>query len=279
MDTAPGPAPMCRAPKNYPISSDLRISTQTRTAPHEQCPMLPEVWVRRTVRPSGNTTLSQRAAPVGSRLSPHRLHPRNLLDLHNQDVEHLVNGLQLRNLSGLLNWTKGNGLSATTGKTTTMLIRLQLRNLHIRLYHEKACHEPCPRTAPVKKKRREYLSLCHNWNVQHSVEELNQRDQEHEGLLELVEHAHRDVLHVLFLSSVLEGGEVVLGPCANELPKQPSNRRSRTTTTSSSSFTSASSSSAQPTETEGGGVGPWRRRDRRAPPPEPRRAEEPRHRP
>ena len=44
----------------------------------------------------------ERAATVGSRLSPHP-HPRNLLDLHNQDVEHLVNGLQLRNHYGLQN--------------------------------------------------------------------------------------------------------------------------------------------------------------------------------
>ena len=33
------------------------------------------------------------AATVGSRLSPHQLHPRNLLDLHKRDVEHLINGL------------------------------------------------------------------------------------------------------------------------------------------------------------------------------------------
>ena len=44
-----------------------------------------------------------RAATVGSRLSPHRLHPRNLLDLHNRDIEHLVNELQLENLYGVLN--------------------------------------------------------------------------------------------------------------------------------------------------------------------------------
>ena len=32
----------------------------------------------------------------------------NLLDLRNKDNEHLINVLQLRNLSGLLHWTKGN---------------------------------------------------------------------------------------------------------------------------------------------------------------------------
>ena len=64
------------------------------------------------------------AATVGSRLSP-RLHPKNLLDLHNQDIEHLVNGLQLGNLSGLLNWTKGNGLCATTVISTECCRRRQ----------------------------------------------------------------------------------------------------------------------------------------------------------
>ena len=44
----------------------------------------------------------QRAATVGSRLYPHRLHPRNLLDMHNRDIEHLVNELHLENLGGLL---------------------------------------------------------------------------------------------------------------------------------------------------------------------------------
>ena len=35
--------------------------------------------------------------------------------LAQQDAEHLINGLQLGNLSGLLNWTKGNDLCAMTG--------------------------------------------------------------------------------------------------------------------------------------------------------------------
>ena len=47
-------------------------------------------------------TRLRRAATVGSRLSPHRLHPRNLLDMHNRVVEHLINGLQLGNHCGVL---------------------------------------------------------------------------------------------------------------------------------------------------------------------------------
>ena len=45
---------------------------------------------------------------------------RKMLDLHNRDIEHLINGLQMGNLSGLLNWTTGNDLCATTGKSTTL---------------------------------------------------------------------------------------------------------------------------------------------------------------
>ena len=59
-------------------------------------------------RMSTTVSMLQRAATVGARLSPRRLHPRNLLDLHKRNVEHLVNGLQLGNLSGLLDWTKGH---------------------------------------------------------------------------------------------------------------------------------------------------------------------------
>ena len=54
---------------------------------------------------------------MGSQLSPHGLHPRNLLDMNNRDVEHLVNGLQLVNHYG---WTKGNSLCVTTGMSTSL---------------------------------------------------------------------------------------------------------------------------------------------------------------
>ena len=40
---------------------------------------------------------------------------REELDLRNRDVEHLINGMQLGNLSGLLHWTKGNSNCAMTG--------------------------------------------------------------------------------------------------------------------------------------------------------------------
>ena len=46
--------------------------------------------------------------------------PENLLDLHKKDIEHLVNGLQLGNLCGLLHGTKGNVLCAMTGLSTTL---------------------------------------------------------------------------------------------------------------------------------------------------------------
>ena len=87
----------------------------------------------------------------GSRLSPHRLHARNLLDLHNRDAEHLVNGLQLANLSGLLNWTKGNGLCATTVMSTTLTCTITGMSLtspmctvwhcaNLSLYHTSSAH-------------------------------------------------------------------------------------------------------------------------------------------
>ena len=55
-----------------------------------------------------------------------------------------------------------------------------------------------------------YLSLWHNWNVQHSVEELNLRN----GLLELVQHSHRNVnrlVHSICLPP-WPGGESIWGP-------------------------------------------------------------------
>ena len=50
----------------------------------------------------------QRAATVETRPSSPRQHPKNMLILHNRDVEHFVNGLQLDNLySQLKRQTKG----------------------------------------------------------------------------------------------------------------------------------------------------------------------------
>ena len=46
---------------------------------------------------------------------------KNLLDLQNRDIEHLINGLQLGHLSGRKNWTERNGLCAMTGWSTTCL--------------------------------------------------------------------------------------------------------------------------------------------------------------
>ena len=43
-----------------------------------------------------------------------------MLDVRNRDVEHLINGVQLGNLSLLLNWTKGNDLCAMTRLSTTL---------------------------------------------------------------------------------------------------------------------------------------------------------------
>ena len=50
---------------------------------------------------SKTTSMLQRAATVGSRLSSHRLHPRETAGPAHQDVDHLVNGLQLGNHYGL----------------------------------------------------------------------------------------------------------------------------------------------------------------------------------
>ena len=60
------------------------------------------------------------SATVGSRPISHSLHPRKLLNLRNKDIEDLINGLQLGNLNGLLNWTKRNGLCTMTGLSTTL---------------------------------------------------------------------------------------------------------------------------------------------------------------
>ena len=46
---------------------------------------------------------SQRAAPVGAVCLLRNRHMRNLYDLHNRDIDHLVNTLQQENRYGLLN--------------------------------------------------------------------------------------------------------------------------------------------------------------------------------
>ena len=54
----------------------------------------------------------QRAATVETRQSSPRQHPENILILHNRDVEHFVNGLQLDNLYGQLKRQPKGAVSA-----------------------------------------------------------------------------------------------------------------------------------------------------------------------
>ena len=58
----------------------------------------------------------QRAATVETRPSSPRRHPKNMLILHNRDVEHFVNGLQLDNLYGQLNRQTKGAVSAPRQK-------------------------------------------------------------------------------------------------------------------------------------------------------------------
>ena len=98
VDTAHVPAPVCRALKITPSAHrehdelqlrasafDRRPARKLHTSGHvnilaKNCtsravPKLPEVWVNRTVRASGITTLCQRAATVGSRREPPQPEP------------------------------------------------------------------------------------------------------------------------------------------------------------------------------------------------------------
>ena len=67
-------------------------------------------------RTGGSQRFSQGSATVGAACLLHNRHRRNLYDLHNKDIDHLVNELQLRNLYGLQNRRNhGICLCATTG--------------------------------------------------------------------------------------------------------------------------------------------------------------------
>ena len=131
MDTAPGPAPACRALKitasAHHEHDELRLRTSAvdhrparklHTSGHvnilaKNCTShakLPEVWVNKTVRPSGITTLSQRAATVRSRREPPQPEPEKparpahqrhqpldkLLGIDDRHQEHAVHGKKPR---------------------------------------------------------------------------------------------------------------------------------------------------------------------------------------
>ena len=70
----------------------------------------------------------RRAATVGTRLSSHRLHPRNLLDMLNRDIDH--------------RGTEGKSLYVKTGMSTTSE-ELQLRNSGTSRQLHCLDHGPC----------------------------------------------------------------------------------------------------------------------------------------
>ena len=91
----PGTVPVYRALKTTSRPAPVVALRQAR----QPCPRAAPVESPREL---------QRAAAVETRPSSPRQHPKNLLILHNRDVEHFVNGLQLDNLYGQLNrQTKG----------------------------------------------------------------------------------------------------------------------------------------------------------------------------
>ena len=142
----------------------------------------------------------------------------------NRHVKDLFQKLHLRKIDGFL-----HGLSRTAGTCRCRSQERRPRNFQtvfctvwtmtLSLKRQRACQQPFPSTAPVESPvfctvwHCAYLSLRHNWNIQHSVEELNLRN----GLLELVQHGHRDV-NRLVQDRLLELGD---GRSAPELKYRP----------------------------------------------------------
>ena len=100
VDTAPSPVPVYKALKNPHSTCKSTATARPSQFLHSEPPGI----CRCTQRARNNIVHARirRAATVGSRLSSHRLHPRNLLDMCNRDVEHLVDELQLGKFHGPL---------------------------------------------------------------------------------------------------------------------------------------------------------------------------------
>ena len=144
MDMTPrGPVPMHRAQKSLPPYPTYRS--------RQACPPCsrPANCGASTVfcilnhpsicccTPTGMSTTAskpQRAATVGSRPDSSRPAP--------QEIDHLINGLQLGNLSGLHNWTKGNGLCATTVMSTTLTCTMTGMSITRAIMHSLALYVP-----------------------------------------------------------------------------------------------------------------------------------------
>ena len=89
VDTTPSPAPVYRALKKiYPSSPTAGTSrcgtTATSTNVDELSQDIDHGICRCTQRACNDRSRVQRPATVGARLSPPRLNPRNLLNLHNR---------------------------------------------------------------------------------------------------------------------------------------------------------------------------------------------------
>ena len=127
---------------------------------------------------------------MGAACLLHNRHRRNLYDLHNKDINHLVNELQLRILYGLQNRRNHGDLPLRHDRDLTTL-STNCSCTHLSLYsnghvdnlqelHLEHCGD---------------MSLRHNWNVHHLDDELDLRHLQvlvRHGLLEL-KHDHRDV--------------------------------------------------------------------------------------
>ena len=123
---------------------------------------------------------------MGAACLHHNRHQRNVYDLHNKDVDHLVNATAKSLWSSETDRTMGICLNATT--LSTHFSKDVHNNGHVdnlqelRLEHER---QHCA-----------YLSLRRNWNVLHSDDELNLRHLHllvRLGLQEL-KHVHNDRL-------------------------------------------------------------------------------------
>ena len=174
--------------------------------------------------PGTNTT----HATVESRLSSHRQHTWNLLDLPNSDVDHLFNGLQLENLYVFLSSENHRRLHLRHDGDVD---DLDTRGLCMWRCTTTGMSRTGPRATPEKLDGRLHSLHCKNiTGMSNSVDELKARHNHCHlhRLLELVLHVHKDVT----LEGHQEARHLVHGPQGHELPLDGSKyRRSHKTMT------------------------------------------------
>ena len=126
-------------------------------------------------RTGGSQRFSQRSATVGAACLLHNRHRRNLYDLHNKDINHLVNDTATAESSMVFrtDGTMGICLCATTRMLTTLSTNCSCT--HLSLYSNGHVDNLQELHLEHEGQHCGYMSLRHNWNVHHLDDELDLR--------------------------------------------------------------------------------------------------------